>query len=204
MKKLIILDFDHTIINTTYLTKSIAKKLQADFGISKEDYMAARKAVQKCCVVEDIDNVIQRLPHENKKDLHDAFHDIIKSEVHKFVFPDVVDFINRHKDNFDILISTHGDKELQNEKIKHSNLPGCIMQTIEAKNKGDVLAPYVDKYDKIYFIDDKAENIDAVKQKHSNVIAYFLKRPEDCKYCSIKSKCDCADKIVADLKFTIE
>ncbi len=202
--KLIILDFDHTIINTSLLTEAIAEELQKGFGIGKNEYKKAREKVKKCCVVEDIDKVIAELPNENKKALHDTFHRVIKEQVKEFVFSDVQNFLKKHRDEFDIVVVTHGNKELQSEKIKHSGLPEYVENRIDIKDKSWVVSSLENGYEEIYFIDDKAQNIEDVKNKHPEVITYFLKRPEDCKYCSVNSDSNFIDKVVENLDFEIK
>ena len=130
-------------------------------------------------------------------------HAIFKKCNEGYLFSDVLPFLERHKNNFDILISTHGDSELQTEKIIHSNLPSYVQHIISTKSKAEVLAPFVDMYTHIYLIEDKAKNIDDVKQKHPNVMTYFLKRPEDMPYGNIDSVCKCNDHTVENLSFTI-
>lgn len=203
-KKLIVIDFDHTIINTTHLIDAIAAMFDAEFGITKQQFLDAREQTMACCLVEDMDTVIEHLSHDDKTALHNALHDTIKQTVSSFVFPDVVDFMERHHNaGFNIVISTHGDTELQSEKIAHCNFPSFVEMLISTKEKADALAPYVEEYDEVHFIDDKAHNLDGVKKAHPSVITYFIKRPQDCKYCHIQSTCNCVDKTIESLDISI-
>lgn len=196
--RLIVLDFDHCVFNTTLFVDVLQKEFKQKFDILEEDFMKYRQAVKDCCYAIDIDTFIKKLPYKNKKELHDVLHRITEKSA-SFVFKDVVPFINKYKNNFDIIILTHGDKELQSEKIKHSNLPKEVEYNISLETKDKAMERYIKKYKEVHFIDDKAQNIDLVKTAFPGVKTYFITRPEDMPYGYILSKCDCVDNIIKSL-----
>ena len=95
-------------------------------------------------MVVDIDNFISRLPHDDKAGMHKLLHDIIKQNAKLFTYDDVVPFVEGHQESFDMLLLTHGNKELQTEKIKHSGLPSSLPHVITVHDKTKVLG---DSYD---------------------------------------------------------
>ena len=203
-KALIAIDFDHTIFNTTIFVEALRERLVRDFKIDREMFMKQRQRIKDCCLVIDIDNFISALPHNDKKALHEAIIDVISNHASEFIFDDVLPFFEDHKDAFDILIITHGDKELQTNKIENSNLPDFVKHKISVDQKDNVLGEFVDKYDEIHFIDDKAANIDLVKLAHPDIVTYFIVRHEDNPYADDVPECASADYTIEDLEFTIE
>jgi FMN phosphatase YigB (HAD superfamily) len=196
--QLIILDFDHTIFNTTKFTNAIQERL-IEFNISKSDFDKHRAAVKECCRVVDIDNFVKLLPHPDKKALHEAIHVVIKVHSAEFIFSDVIPFLEKYNELFDIMIITHGDEELQREKITHSHLPSYVKYHISLDPKAEVLRSLISGYKKVYYFDDKTENIDPVKTAFPEIVTYFLCRPEDHPYGDRPSKCECADYMIGGL-----
>ncbi len=206
-KNLLILDFDHTLFNTTKFVEAMKHRFHQEFNIKEDHFTCHRDMIKEMNSVIDIENFVNAIAKEDKLEkqkLTDALHTVIKTQAHTFIFPDVHDFLERHKDNFDILISTHGDCDLQTEKITHSNLPNYVDHIISTKNKDDVLNTYIKKYKHVHFIDDKAKNIDDIKQSHPKVTTYFIKRPEDMPYADKESICKCNDYTIENLNFKIE
>lgn len=202
-KQLIVLDFDHTVFNTTRYVDEQVKQFSRDFGITRADFINQRDATKECCVVVDIDKFVAQLPHDDKEGMHKLLHDVTKQNAKMFTYDDARPFVERHQDTFDILLLTHGNKELQTEKIKHSGLPSSLPYVITIDDKTRVLRDYVVQYDKIHFIDDKADNIRAVEEMDSNIETYFMKRPDDQPYGHVESDYDEADHNVTGLDFTI-
>ncbi len=203
-RRLIVLDFDHTLFNTTKFVAAWKTRFAEEFGIDERTFVAARNETKHMNTVIDIDHFIEALPVADKKSLHDAVHTLIKKEVSTCIFSDVASFLERHHDQFDIIIATHGDDELQGEKIHHAGLPAYIGQEISTQPKSKVLIPYVEQYDEVHVIEDKAKNIDEIKQALPSVITYHLKRPEDCAYCHVQTACDCTDQTIKNLDLSIE
>ncbi len=201
---LIILDFDHVVFNTTLYVVALQKVFREKFDIEPAEFMKQRNAVKYCCVVIDVDRFAHSFTGKDPQKLRQAFHGLVKEQAHEFVFLDVLSFIKRHKEKFDIFIETHGDEELQREKIKHSKIPGYVKYNISLDSKDKGVGAYIDKYKQIHFFDDKAENIDKVKLAHPSVNTYFVKRPEDSPYGAQLSTCDCADYTIKSLDFNLD
>jgi hypothetical protein len=181
----------------------LKKRLEKDFSISPEAFDRHRQAIKDCCMVIDIDRFVKEFPGVDEEKLHDAIHDVIRKESRACIFDDVIPFFERHKDTHDILIETHGDRELQKEKIGHSGLPEYIPYLISLEPKETMVKKYIDRYKKIYFIDDKVENIDAVKTTYRQVSTYLIERPEDSPYGGWPSECECVDYRIEQLNMTI-
>ncbi len=87
MKKgLIILDFDHTIFNTTKYVDFLVERFEREFAISRDQFLEVRNNIKECCVVVDIEGFVSQLPHEDKVGMMQAHHDIIVEHAHECVF----------------------------------------------------------------------------------------------------------------------
>ncbi len=201
-KNAIVLDFDHTLFNTTLYVAKLKENLN-NVGIAPEIFDKHRQALKSCCALVDIDRFVQVLPHEDKDLLKQTIHGTIRHSAQEFIFADAQDFITRHKDHFDIIVMTQGDQKLQSEKITHSKLHHIDHIFISHDSKDTVFADIADRYDQIHYVDDKAKHIDEVKQAYPKVTSYFIKRPEDQPYGDKPSSCNCADHIITDLSLTL-
>ncbi len=199
MPCLIALDFDHTLFNTTAFVNAMKTALCDEFGISEEEFEKNRKYVKECCRVIDIDTFVEHLPRGDTHAVHERIRRLIQERAHEWVFADVREYLQRWSERCDIRVITHGDDELQAHKIESSNLGVEVPYDITLGSKAEILRQYVDEYDQVIFVDDKAGNIDEVKQAHPSVVTYFMKRPEDRPYGDTQSKCECADAVVAGL-----
>jgi len=197
-----VLDFDHTLFNTTLYVQALREALEQK-GIAPEIFDEKRNELKSCCALVDIDRFVEALPLPDKDCLHRAIHDLIRERAREFVFTDAQQFIDRHRDSYDIVILTQGDQELQSEKVEHSNLSGYHEVIISLDTKDESIVAVATHYDEVHYIDDKAKHIDEVKERYPHVITYFIQRPEDKPYASTSSQCDCANYIITDLSMTI-
>jgi len=198
-QKLILIDFDHTLFNTTRFVQRLKEVFQSR-GVSEQEFQEKRMALKDCCHLDDIDTFVDKFSYPDKKDLHDLIHTVIVNEAHTFIFDDVRSFFEEHATEFDIIILTQGDKEMQAEKVEHSNLIYDVPLIITGGEKEIAIRDVVTQYKKIYFIDDKAVNIDRMKKAYPQIETYFLKREDDRPYADLPSTCGCADHVIADLR----
>lgn len=198
--KLIILDFDHTMFNTTKFVAALKKKFQDDFGIDEKTFDEKREYIKTCNNVIDIDTFVKHIPHDDKAALHTTITHLLQNCADKWIFDDVRDFMKRHQDRFDVAVVTHGDQELQSSKIHNSKLPGDFHTVISTQSKDQVVANFIDQYEAIHFIDDKARNIQDVKMAYPEVITYFISRPEDNPYEGACPTCQGADMAIGGLQ----
>ncbi|MFZ2970204.1 MAG: hypothetical protein WA063_03595 [Minisyncoccia bacterium] len=115
-----------------------------------------------------------------------------------FIFKDVVDFAENFEKK-DLILLSRGANEFQKEKIKNSGVEfffGKII--IISKDKVDEISQIYAEHskEKIFFIDDRAEEIDKVKKKFPQIITMKMERPMG-KYVEIKS--ELTDYTIKDL-----
>lgn len=198
---LIVLDWDHTLFNTTSFVVDLENELEK-LGLPKEKFIEKRNLVKAKYEVFDFDKMAELFEEVDSKDVHGAVEAVLGKHAREYIFDDVDKFIKKHQNNFDIIILTQGDIELQSKKLKHSGFIS-FPNIITMKSKAEELTNIVSDYKTVYFIDDKAKNVDEVKTAFPEVITYFIKRPEDNPYGKVDTICKCADNKIENLNFVI-
>lgn len=201
-KKCIILDFDHTMFNTTSYVACLRTAFARE-GVTAEEFDEKRKYLKTCCTLVDMDAFALHISLPDKKKVHDIIHDTIQQTAQKNIFSDVQDFIDRHVDSFDIIVVTQGDEELQTEKIQHSGVENITHVIISHEAKDVVIAPLMKQYDVIHFIDDKPRNLSKVKKTFPTIVTYLITREEDHPYAQDVLEDSHYDFDIADLTCTI-
>ena len=198
-EKLLVLDLDHTLFNTTIFVRDLQKRFARDFDISPDDFMKYRNEVKACCTVIDVDLFVEHLPNPDKEAMHAAILDTLEKKGKEYLYTDVIPFLSKAEKEYEIIILTHGDTELQHAKIASTGLDAHGRNIISLENKSDALESCMDGYEEVNFVDDKVMHIDDIKQTFPNVRTYLIVRPEDSPYASQASTCDCADVTIPSL-----
>ena len=195
----IVLDFDDTIFNTYQLVREfivVFKRLgfqEKQFwsvyaeckkkagGFDKEvliDLFAELKSFDKEGVSEKIDFVINRSK--------------------KFVYPDFFDFADSFKKK-DLILLSFGTNDFQRIKIENTGVPSKFKEVIitnqdKVFDLKDILRK--NRKEKIFFIDNKANQIDKVKEELPQIITMQMNRLQS-KHSYIKSRL--TDYVIKDL-----
>ncbi len=196
---LLILDFDHTLFNTTKLVQAEAEHFEHVFGISQAVFRQTRDDVKICCVVEDVDRFIALLPHPDKAALRTELLAIIRRVASSCLFGDVLPFFREGGSRSDLLLATHGDQELQEVKIRSSGIPVDIPFAVTQTKKSEIIAQYPRDYAHVLFVDDKPDSLREVKEKHPSVETYLMQRTDDHPYSKTGQRYDGVDRTVATL-----
>ena len=105
--------------------------------------------------------------------------DAIVNELHIFLYQDSVPFLEQAiRSGWEVIIVTFGDQDWQAKKLqalKHY-LPTEIKTLISPSKKINHITHLIT--DRVILIDDKAEEIDAIKQAFPKVEAYWMRRSE--------------------------
>jgi len=179
---LVILDFDHTLFNTTKLVQAEVDYFRKMFGIPESVFLKTREKVKICCIVEDVDWFVHLLPHPDKAALHEALLSVIRSTSSSCLFADVLPSLDVLKGKADILLATHGDSELQEAKIRSSGIPAEFPFAITQTKKSDIIASHINGYTMIFLVDDKPENLREAKERFPSVRTCLITRPDDHPY----------------------
>jgi FMN phosphatase YigB (HAD superfamily) len=195
----IIVDFDDTIFNTYQLIQEFAEIFEEE-QFSKEQFWDVYKECKNIIGGFDkrtIINLFSKIKSFNKENTSGEIDSIIEKSS-DFVYPDFFDFIKGFNKK-DLILLSFGATDFQRVKIKNSGIIPYFQEIIiTGKDKADNLNNILikNKSEKTFFIDDKAEQIDNVKEKFSQVISMKMERPQGG---HINTKSKLADHIVKDL-----
>ena len=183
----IFIDFDDVILNTKKFKEDLFGVFSA-YGISKEEYENSYYDPndQNPVKLHSIGDQIQRLRKNNffdEKALRKDLENFFTKNTSRYVFADVFDFAASHK-NDEMCVLTFGNKVFQEKKITNSKIREHIANIIITdKNKASALQKEIGKKkflpeEKIFFIDDRTEQLRNVRQELPDIITIFIKRPE--------------------------
>lgn len=203
----VFIDFDDVIFNTGQF-KHDFKNMFLKNGISAEIFdkyysdpndSRAIKTFDPWLQIERIcDNEI-KLDREN---LHNLVHKFI-TDISIYLFADVLDFVQTIGAK-NIVIVSFGEREFQTKKIKNSSIvkyiPNIIVtQDSKAREIIEILTKEnADLNENNFFLDDRIEQIQDVKEKIPKIITILIKRPEG-RYQEMQKE-KCCDYEVHNLK----
>ena len=206
----IILDFDDTIFNTHRLMQE-SLEIFKKFNFTEEEFFGA---YQKCKervgdfdleIIVDLifnldksNNLNTKTRLANKKKIKEEMN-ILFSKASGFVYSDFFDFINNFSKK-DLILLSFGTTDFQEMKINNSGIISYFQKVIiTQKDKTEDLKNNIlikNEGEKIFFIDDKAEQIDKIKEKLPQIITMKMERSQG-RHINTKSKL--TDYVVKDL-----
>lgn len=195
----VVLDFDDTIFNTgAFIEEKI--KIFNKLGFSREEYFVNYDKILALKGYFDSDSMIDLFLKSKKFDKKR-----VKSEVEAvikrskiFIYEDFFDF-TADFDRKDLILVSVGSKAVQMGKIDNSDvIPFFSKVKIAEKYKSDEIVSVYKKHqsEKVFFIDDKAMQIDEAKKRLPKIVAIKMERPGGK---HILPKSELADYIVKDL-----
>lgn len=179
----IFIDFDDTLFNTKDFScayKKIFEKCGVCKDIFKELYYDYPQKKGDKLLKYNFNNHVRRIGEECKMDtieLRKKVAEFIKDTRH-YIFEDVWNFLNNFKKEELILVSL-GNNEFQKSKIKNSGIEKKfekVIVTDEMKSK--VIKKFLKPQEAFYFLDDRIEQVEDVKEALPQGITFFVKRPE--------------------------
>jgi len=195
----IILDFDDTIFNTHRLMRDVCAVFES-LGFQEEQFWDAYAECKEKVGDFNPEIIIGLLNEIKPFDKAEAEKKInlILDNSKDFVYPDFFDFAKSFNKK-DLILLSFGEAGFQGTKIKNSEVgPFFDKILITQKNKIKELKPIYEKYpeEKIFFIDDKAEQIDEVKKIFPQLILIKMERLQGG---HINTESKLADYVVGDL-----
>ncbi len=213
----IFIDFDDVIFNTKEFRMGLEDLFNAN-GINKENFRKYyndpqdQRAIKVFSPWLLVERASKDLALDIKK-INVAVGDFI-SDISEYVFEDFGQFIDYAGDE-NIYVVSYGDPEFQDQKITGSRIKTHLKNIfITGFLKAESIKKIIEdkkwnKNEKIFFIDDRIEQLEDVKQAFPRIVTILMKRPEG-RYCNqLKNKfCDCevhdlkeAEEIIEKLNF---
>ena len=194
----IILDFDDTIFNTYKLTQEFIKIFEKA-GFTKKEFYANYQITQEKTGDFDLEtafDLFSELKSFNREKIKEEINSIL-SKTNDFIHSDFFGFADSFDKKNLILIScgiaSSQKTKIENSKITHFFNKIIITPENKVKSFENISQKY--KNEKIFFIDDKANQIDLVKKEFPKVIALKMERPQG-RHTDTKS--ELADYVVKD------
>lgn len=194
----IYLDFDDTILNTGAFVKELIR-IFGEAGFTADDFYRNYERTKNKVGDFDLDTIFQFFAESGDFDVRKIRRkvDTIFANVDVFVYNDFFDFAKEFgKEKLGIV--SFGTTASQREKIENSKIIPYFSEVIvtpKSKEEDfiDIVKTHSDK--QIFFVEDKADQVDKVKRATPQVIAMKIERP-DGRY--IDSKSELADFVVRD------
>jgi len=206
----IVLDFDDTIFNTHGLAQESVKIFEK-FNFTEKDFW---NAYQKCKETKgdfDLDIVVDlvfnfnKLNHlsveacsDNKKKISEEMN-FLFGRASDFIYSDFFSFVKNFNKK-DLILLSFGTADFQGMKIENSGIASYFQEVIiTQKDKTEDLKNNIlikNEGEKVFFIDDKADQIDKIKEKLPQIITMKIERLRG-RHILPKSKL--ADYVVKDL-----
>jgi predicted phosphatase len=212
----IFIDFDDVIFNTKQFKEDLTGIFLSN-GIDRELYEKNyynpddKRAVRTYDPAEQIARLKKVASFDEGKILEDV--ELFLRDASKYVFPDVKDFITNFG-NENVFILSYGDIDFQKKKISSSRITEYVGNIfVTDKLKAEMLEKIIKegkitKDEKIFFLDDRTEQICDVKSRLGRIVTILVKRPEgryrdmemeehcDCEVCSLNEAKEIISKII--------
>lgn len=175
----IILDFDDAIFDTGGFNREIAN-IFIKSGFSEDDYERNYQRSMDSKSNFDADFIIElfaEIKQTNKGKIKSKIEAVIKGSK-KFVYDDFYDFAKSFNKK-DLTLVSAGLKEIQAMKIANAGIVSFFNKiSIPKKYKSDEIKLIAQKYpaENIFFIDDKAKQIDEAKKRLPRITAIKMER----------------------------
>ncbi len=194
----IVLDFDDTIFNTYGLLNDFLK-VYKKAGFREEEFYSGYEKVKERFKDFDLKLIMDVLYDLRQFDKNKARERIacILEKTDSYVYSDFVDFTKNFK-KINLTLLSYGTTKFQKEKIEKSKIVPLLNEIIITENdKADDFENITRKYgsEKIFFIDDRADQIDSVKKNFPQITTLKMERLQG-RYTKAKSKL--TDYIVKD------
>lgn len=182
----IILDLDHTLINTTLLKIKIAAAVEK-YGVNQEMFSKTYEATvtryddrygyDAGAHGQKIAEVLGK-PHLAQEIAQTIYNALTNTE--HLVYEDVIEFLKTAKGaGGNILLLSRGDNAWQQAKIEAAKIKPYIDRAIVASaSKGEALRTQIRPDDETYFVNDNAQEIAILREVAPKLKYIQLIRPE--------------------------
>lgn len=203
----IIIDFDDTIFDTHMFVQEIIEHFKR-VGFTADEFKEIyRKSKEK---MKDFDqkavvDLFFKLKPFDKEDVVNEIDSLVERS-EEFIYPDFKKFANEHLRK-ELTLLSFGTTDFQKRKIQNANINN-LFDKVHITDKGKVF--YLENIyrsnpeDLIVFIDDKAEEIDRVKEKFPDVITIKMERPRGGHVKVRSEKTDYVARNFSDVKKIIK
>lgn len=184
----IFVDFDDVIFNAKKFKEDLIHVFMKN-GVTRHEFENSYYTFQKKAQVEgkyyDPKKQVAVLRRRNiidhKKLERDI--DVFMSDLKKYVFPDVKEFLGNFKKN-DLYLISYGHVKFQKTKIKGSLVRKYFRKVVISKdNKINIIRETAKKdnflsRESVILIDDRPEQLEQTEKKKKSIVTFHMCRPE--------------------------
>jgi FMN phosphatase YigB (HAD superfamily) len=164
----LILDLDHTLLNTTAFKLALAESLD----LSAYEWEQAYAGFMRDNQLFRVDDFLQGVTPTQRE----AFFQVVDN-LRKYLYLDTLPFLqSAHAAGHQLTIVTFGDEAWQTRKLQGLHLPDYVHTLATADTKVTALAELVN--DDTLVVDDRATELEAIVAAYPQVVAYWITRPE--------------------------
>ena len=163
-----IIDLDHTLLDTTRFKGALAKSLD----LTDTEWDAAYSAYMKDYGLFDPKQFLSGSSADQRK----AFNEVL-ANTRKYLYKDSPQFLQQcQADGWEIIILTFGELQWQQQKIDNLHLPDHIRTVCTDQPKVDIIGEYINPDEETAFVNDRANEMDAIVQRYPDVTMYWVNR----------------------------
>ena len=180
----ILLDFDHTLLDTDRFFWVDLKSAFARFGVPDDAWEKSYEAIWPSgySLVKHLDE-LERLGviagHDVRRTML-ATMEADFSDLRPYLFPDVPAFLEAARQRgFDLILLSFGDPDWQSYKVQTSGIAPLfrkIVYTAKQGGKGDLLDVLGSSYSELCAIDNNPADLDSMKARHPNLLTHLICR----------------------------
>ncbi|MBU1075213.1 hypothetical protein KJ705_03975 [Patescibacteria group bacterium] len=182
-----IIDFDHTLCNTTALKEALQEGV-SKFGVDEQIFAATyNRTVETIPDEYDYDTsrhaeIISKETSGDPKEIKNKLDSII-GRMDEFLFKDSLSFLNWLKDYGKIVILTWGNPKWQQTKIENSSIKKLADQCLyTGKEKSTLQLGFPEPEEEWVFINDNPKEIKQTMKLFPKSTHLRMKRPEGKKF----------------------
>lgn len=164
---LIILDLDHTLLDTTAFKAALARSLEIEPAAWEKAYT---QFVHDNGMFNAVDFLRGVTPAQHK-----AFAKTL-TQIRRFFYPDSWPFLRQAQAaGYKVMIVTFGDIAWQQQKIDALRLPSFVESLVTNLPKIERLAEYIEHVTVV--VDDRATELEALYEHWPQLTLYWMRRP---------------------------
>lgn len=164
----LILDLDHTLLNTTAFKLALANSLDLSVAEWDQAYTGFMQDNQ----LFRVDDFLQGVTAAQRE----SFFQVV-DHLRKYLYPDTLPFLqSAHTAGYQQTIVTFGEQDWQTRKLQGLHLPDYVQTVATAGSKVAALAELVNEDTLV--VDDRATELEAIVAAYPQVVAYWITRPE--------------------------
>ncbi len=193
----IVIDFDNTLFNTDAMRAALLEALE-QFGVTKEQYQSTEKELISHQGTYNLEGHLDLMLSGSKREQAGTLADQVLDQADEYLYPDAQHFLQQYNEE-QLTILTFGPPEWQQRKIKNAGLDNAVTEVITTLGeKKDIIADMTET--EVIVIEDKASEIDAMKQARPEYTYIWIRREGTSYY---DQPCRFADYEVHDLAFDV-